>query len=255
MNLFIIKLYLGRIISFFFGLFKIKNKNIFRILTYHSIGDDVPEDDNGLYNLSEDKFYKQMKYLYDNNYNVCSLNNIKKNCICITFDDGFLNNLIKALPILEKFKFDFTVFVSPDLIINNNNNLYMTTNDLINLSNYDNVIIGGHSYHHKRLGIMSTNQAEIEIYKCKNWLEKLLKKEIIHFSFPYGSYNNELIELLKKHNFHSSSTVKFGSNTLDSNFYELKRTDIFSYDSLSDFVSKVNGNWDWLHIMTSKHKK
>ena len=56
-----------------------KNKNIFRILTYHSIGDDVPEDVNGLYNLSEDKFYKQMKYLYDNNYNVCSLDNIQKN--------------------------------------------------------------------------------------------------------------------------------------------------------------------------------
>ena len=254
MNLFIIKLYLGRIISSFYRLFKINNKDVFRILTYHSIGDDVPKDVKGLYNLSEDKFYKQMKYLYDNNYKISTLDNIQKNSICITFDDGFLNNFTKALPILEKFDFDFTVFVSPDLIINNHNNLYMNTNDLINLSNHSNVTIGGHSYNHKRLGNMSTNEAEMEIKSCKHWLERLLKKEIIHFSFPFGNYNNESIELLKKHNFYTSSTVEFGSNEFDSNFYELKRTDIFSYDSLNDFISKIEGDWDWLYITTSRHK-
>ena len=56
----------GRVISEFSNIFPIK-KNNFRILTYHSIGDHVPLDKMGIYNLTKNKFYTQMKYLHDNN--------------------------------------------------------------------------------------------------------------------------------------------------------------------------------------------
>ncbi|MFC2149639.1 hypothetical protein ACFLQ8_02955, partial [Candidatus Auribacterota bacterium] len=70
-------------------------KNSWRILRYHSVSDHRRHETN----VRADEFRTQMSFL-KNNYNVLSLNNgceyistnndIKNNCISITFDDGYM---------------------------------------------------------------------------------------------------------------------------------------------------------------------
>jgi peptidoglycan/xylan/chitin deacetylase (PgdA/CDA1 family) len=247
-----LKLNSARIFSEFVNIAKFTDNNNFRILTYHSIGDNVPLDIRGLYNLNKNSFYNQIKYLHDNNYVVSPLSDFHN--FSITFDDGFLNNLKIAMPILDKFDFPFTVFVTPYFIENNLNNLYLNREQLKELSLNKNVTIGAHGYNHKHLGLMNKSEVFKEVRDSKKWIEDLISKEVKHFSYPFGSYNQDSIKTLKDNLFSSACTVNFGSNNFESNLFELKRTDILSTDNLRDFKLKINGAWDWIEFRTKRHK-
>jgi peptidoglycan/xylan/chitin deacetylase (PgdA/CDA1 family) len=241
----------ARIISEVINLIPKKNEN-FRILTYHSIGDNVPLDKNGIYNLDKNKFYDQMKYLYDYKIPVSPLYDNKN--LSITFDDGFLNNLTTALPILDKFNFPFTIFITPSFINNNINNLYLNKEQLKEISNNKNVSIGAHGFTHRHLGNLNFDQAVDEISNSKKWLEDLIGKEISLFSYPFGNYKIETIKILKDNSFLSACTVNFGTNYNSHDKFELNRTDIFSFDNIRDFKLKINGSWDWIKFRTKRHK-
>ena len=84
------------------------------ILMYHSISDSK----NSL-SLSVDKFYNQMNFMKKKGYNTINLNEINqndKNKFIITFDDGYEDVLINALPILKKFDFKATCFFVTDYL-------------------------------------------------------------------------------------------------------------------------------------------
>ena len=242
----------GRLLSEGFNLMPNSTEDRFRILTYHSIGDNVPLDNKGIYNLKENKFYDQMSFLKDSRNKISHLGDF--NNLSITFDDGFLNNLSVALPILDKFGFPFTVFITPDFIENNCNNLYLNRSQLLELASYKNVTIGAHGFSHKHLGLLNRDSAIREISDSKKWLEDIISKEVIHFSYPFGSYSDETVSLLKKYLYQTACTVNFGSNFNGCCLFELNRTDIFSFDTLRDFKLKISGAWDWLEFRTKRHK-
>ena len=79
------------------------------ILMYHRIA-DIKGDRNA---LSPQKFEKQLQYLYDNGYSTINMNQLYEhytnslklppNPVCLTFDDGYADNLYAAMPILKKY--------------------------------------------------------------------------------------------------------------------------------------------------------
>ena len=95
--------------------------NIFKtgnaILNYHRIcpDNDMSKPNNELV-VSSSKFKEQLIFL-KKNYNLVSLDNLldfkknKKFNISITFDDGYKDNLIYALPILNELNVPATIYV------------------------------------------------------------------------------------------------------------------------------------------------
>jgi peptidoglycan/xylan/chitin deacetylase (PgdA/CDA1 family) len=92
------------------------------VLLYHRVAEDPI--DSQLLAVTPQNFNEQILFIKEN-YNVIPLyelvenisaNTIKENTIAVTFDDGYLDNLTNALPILEKHKVHATIFVSPGLI-------------------------------------------------------------------------------------------------------------------------------------------
>ncbi len=83
------------------------------ILYYHKII-KIEQDLNKL-SITPDLFERQIKYLKDH-YNIINMEDIGKGnsdlSVVITFDDGYEDNYINALPILEKYKVPATIFVS-----------------------------------------------------------------------------------------------------------------------------------------------
>jgi len=87
---------------------------------YHGV---VNEDSTKIFprHIVKEQFEQHIKYL-SNKFNIISIeeafylyqNNIKpdKRTITVSFDDGYLNNLQNALPILEKYKVKTTFFIS-----------------------------------------------------------------------------------------------------------------------------------------------
>lgn len=83
------------------------------VLFYHKIS-DLQQDINSLA-VSVDEFEEQMQYVKEHYEIVCVNDNFANktgNMVAITFDDGYEDNLVNALPILEKLEIPATVFVT-----------------------------------------------------------------------------------------------------------------------------------------------
>jgi peptidoglycan/xylan/chitin deacetylase (PgdA/CDA1 family) len=90
--------------------------------------------------LSVNQFQNHLTY-FKNNFNVVSLTEAfdiyhnglkpKKKTVVITFDDGYLNNLTNALPLLKFNSFPATVFVTAQSVVNPLSGLWYDQIDLL----------------------------------------------------------------------------------------------------------------------------
>lgn len=87
------------------------------VLLYHRVCNR--KDDCWKLAVSPEEFELQMKYIKEN-YGVLRFEDdwsgIRKKSIVITFDDGYVDNLVYAVPILEKYGMPATIFISTDNI-------------------------------------------------------------------------------------------------------------------------------------------
>ena len=103
------------ILCIFFILY-LKFKNYVPILMYHRIA-NIPSDRNA---LPKEKFAEQLEYLSTHNYHTITpeqlynhfVNKTKlpKNPVLLTFDDGYQDNYLEALPLLKKYNMTAVVF-------------------------------------------------------------------------------------------------------------------------------------------------
>lgn len=91
------------------------------IAMYHRVIDDAALDPFGLgMCVMRDRFEQQMRYLRSA-FNILSVGEavrrleageaLPERCLSITFDDGYLDNLTHAMPVLEGLQVPFTIYV------------------------------------------------------------------------------------------------------------------------------------------------
>ena len=98
-----------------------------------------------------------------------------KDAIAITIDDGLYDLYTVAYPLLLERKIPFTAFVSADLLDQEG---YITTEQLKEMSRNPLVTIGSHGCTHKCLDELSIEEQIYEINESKQKLEALIEKEI-----------------------------------------------------------------------------
>lgn len=96
------------------------------VLTFHSVGNHMERRPWSFLTISVEAFENSLRYLKNRGYNSISLkqlysfklNNdpIPERPFVLNFDDGFLDNWTIVYPILEKYGFKGTVYVSPDFV-------------------------------------------------------------------------------------------------------------------------------------------
>lgn len=86
-------------------------------LLYHRVRDY--EEDTQLLSVTPKHFYEQMKWLKEN-YQIVRFdedwNRMHGKAVCITFDDGYQDNFLNAVPILNKLQIPAVIFVSTGTI-------------------------------------------------------------------------------------------------------------------------------------------
>lgn len=227
-----------------------------RILTYHSVGDRDHE-----MNVTCEQFAAQMRWLQEH-ANVLPVGDAArgKPGIAITFDDGYLDNLINAAPILAEFSFPATVYMvagmagghlGHDAIAENTR--LMSWDELRTLESAG-VTIGAHSMTHARLSTLSSDVQRIEIVECARRLEQELRHSIESFAYPYGSaldYNDESIRLVQEAGFQHAVSNRYGSVLPKSSKWALPRIWIDGTDSVESFALKASGGLDILSLQDS----
>ena len=210
------------------------------VLMYHSISDD-----KSILSVSPSKFLEQMKFLRKSGYNSINFNQIyteNRKPIIITFDDGYKDNLINALPILKKYNFKSTCFVVSDFIgesnkwdENKNNYFYkelLTKNDIVEWLSHG-MSIGSHGKSHKSLTELDEEQIRNEIYNSKNEIQDFVGTNIDTFSYPFGQINKYSAEAVREiYNF-GVTTVRSRFNTIKHKTYYIPR--IHMSNDLSNF--------------------
>ncbi len=219
------------------------------ILMYHSIGEN-----NIFSTVKPESFKKQMDYLKKRKYKVIFLadlisvlKNKKKTpqkTVTLTFDDGYEDFFLNAFPILKKYNFKATLFLTTSLIgktVKKQNNFMKMLNwKEIREMYYSGLIdFEPHTLTHLKLTKIPIEEAKREILESKEIIERKLKKSCRFFCYPYGDYNQEIIKILKENNFQAVVTIKPGLVKIGDNLFLLKRNSIDSTVEMSEFKGKL----------------
>ena len=97
--------------------------------------------------------------------------------------------------------------------------LAMDREHVIALSEEPLCTIAAHTISHIKLDALSYEQQEYEIRRSKELLETLIGREVRHFSYPFGAYNNDTIDIVSKVGFDTVTkawgyAVRYAANPL-----------------------------------------
>jgi len=179
-------------------------------------------------NIRINDFKEHLKIIYENkmifinpnNFENELRNNKKQRKILLTVDDGFSSFYENAWPILKKKKIPFILFVSTREVGAYN---YMTWDQIREINKEDFVEIGNHSHSHEYLVDENIDLIESDIKKSISIFKKELGKNSVFFSYPFGEYSTEFINLIKTLGFKYAFGQHSGVMDETKNFYELPR--------------------------------
>ena len=178
------------------------------IIQYHHVDTTTPTATS----ISPAVFSEHMAYLANNDFQVWPLPRLiaalkagevlPDKVIAITFDDGYKSVYTNALPVMQKYHFPFTVFISTRLVGGSG---FMSWNELREVAQQGNTI-ANHTASHPHLVRRLDNESE------SNWharvtqemvgAEKVIRKKLGHtpglLAYPYGEYDKRVESIARE---------------------------------------------------------
>jgi len=192
------------------------------ILMYHQVRNLQEKEHLSSLSVPIKRFRFQMKWLKYMGYKGVSLTELtpylkgdKHGKVAgITFDDGYLNNLANALPVLKQMDFSATCYIVKDRIGKTNDwNPELSQQALMTQDQIEEWIdagmeIGSHTLNHINLKNADKRTARSEIIQSKAELEQMFGVAVNHFCYPYGGFNEESVALVEEAGYHTATTTQ-----------------------------------------------
>jgi peptidoglycan/xylan/chitin deacetylase (PgdA/CDA1 family) len=220
-----------------------------RVLMYHAIGTPALGDTLDLFSLSPERFRQQMVLLADwkqgrvVEFDAAALNG--NGCrVAITFDDGYLDNLEVAAPILSELGLPFTVFVASEFVRSGKAG-FLSPSALRALATLPGAQIGAHGTNHVALTLCDDTTLRTELMSSRSYLEDLLGCEVRTLAYPYGAVDRRVRDAALAAGYSLGACSQAGLNSAARDPLLLARTEILSFDNERVFAQKLHGDWDW----------
>lgn len=220
-----------------------------RILMYHRVI-DLPEEADAAqrdYAVSPARFDEQLRYLKEQGYESVSLyavirylegaGDLPAKPIVITFDDGHRDNAEVAFPLLVKYGFTATFFINPQPI-EDKYPAYMTWAQVEQMTRAG-MDIESHSYSHPMLTRLSVEELLQEVRKASDAIEAHTGKRPRLFSYPYGHYNRQVVDVLRGEGYVGAVTLRSGTVQTSPSVFDLARVWMRYDDTLETFAAKL----------------
>lgn len=226
------------------------------ILVYHQISAAPPKGApfRGLY-VAPAAFARQMALLKLLGYQGLSMSALlpylkgerSGKVVGITFDDGYLNNLTHALPVLQRHGFSSTCYAVSNLLGQTNvwdQGIGIAQVPLMDADQLRQWVAGGqevgsHTQNHARLLQCDAPIALAEMTQDRAALESLLGVPVQHFCYPYGEYAPEHVAMARQAGFQTVTTTRRGRSSVQDGLLELPRVPVVRSTSLPVFWLKV----------------
>ncbi len=231
------------------GGLKINGYQTVPVLAYHKFSNNTPEK----LTVTRAQFENQMTFLKENNYHVITLNEfsnfleykeqIPKQSVVITIDDGWESFYTIAYPILKKFNFPATIFIYTDFI---GQKKALSWKQLKKMSQ-NRISIQSLTKTHRNIAIKKKNESfkeyfnslEKEISESQLRIKQKLNSDCKFMAYPYGSSCNIAIELLKKYNYLGAFTLNRGGNPFFIDKFKINRSMIYGTYDIDEFKKNL----------------
>ncbi len=216
-------------------------------------------------------------------YKKRDLSSLPKYSMIITFDDGHKGNY-EILDEIKKYNTPVTIFLCAGIVNTKRHFWFLHKNTILpiaKLKRVDNkerlellrkdgfiqekeyesrealtkeeikkmqeyVNMQSHTMFHPILPMCSNKEADFEISKSKELLEKEFGCNIDTISYPNGDYSDRDIALAKEAGYECGITVDYGFNDLKSDIFRLKRISLNDTDNIDELIVKASGLWAFL---------
>ena len=161
-----------------------------------------------------------IEFIHPTNFEFSLKNKKKQRKILLTIDDGFTSFYKNAWPILKKKEIPFILFINTREVGAFN---YMSWDEIKELAKEDFVEIGNHSHTHEYLVDESNEVIKKDIKTSIDIFKKKLGKNSEFFSYPFGEYSMNFINIIKSLGFKYAFGQHSGVVDETKDFYELPR--------------------------------
>jgi len=243
-----------------------EDKPVATILCYHEVddvlthstiprrsasGDSTVEQQR--YTVTKKAFEAQLDYLESHGYHVIPLavltdylrgriESIPPRAVVITIDDGWLCSYTTMFPILQTRRMPFTLFVYPQIVGRGSH--AVTWAQVATMARTPGVEIAGHTLTHPFLtqknnasvaGPGYANFLKSELLESRERIEKTTGKPVRALSYPYGDYDDCVVEMAAAYDYEAAVTTERGPILRTTPPLRMKRYLLHNDTTLDDF--------------------
>lgn len=236
------RIFFKKLMRYFSNLFKISDNKVSHIY-YHQV---VNEGGNSFQKINVQRFKEQMQYLKNQGYNTLLFNennlNDSKN-VCISFDDGYLDNYEIVFPIMKELNLKFNIFLETNAIENRHG--YLSWSMIKEMKESGLVGFGVHTHTHIDARFINKGNINQEINLPNSIIEKEIGIIPMDFCFPFGAYNCATLRYFTKYSPYKRLYTSDGNSSKKYNNVDIiGRIGIEASDSIKEFNIKLRGGYD-----------
>jgi peptidoglycan/xylan/chitin deacetylase (PgdA/CDA1 family) len=220
------------------------------ILVYHYVRvNPDPRDGMGFsLSVTPANFSAQMDWLAQNGYHPVTTadlvaymkgeRGLPAKPIVITFDDGYSDFYTAAIPILRQHDFTAVAYVVSGFIGRGG---YMNAGELVSAQSAG-FEIGSHTVDHVNLTKQSNDGLRYQLTASKEALERLLKRPVVSFCYPYGKYGQREADAVAAAGYENATSTLGGSYRTAANRFVWTRLYVKGGETLGQFAYSVRGD-------------
>lgn len=165
----------------------------------------------------------------------------------ITLDDGYVDNLQFALPVLKRHGFTATCYVVSGSLGRYNNwdaeklgiQKPLMTPGQLRAWQDGGMEIGAHTRTHPHLSRLGPSQLEDEIAGSKADLEEVLGTAVTQFCYPYGDMDERVAAAARAAGYAAATTTRRGRTIVGTDLWHLPRVQVARHHMLPQFAIRA----------------